>query len=114
MINDINAFLFRGKIDNKNSRICVCLRKDDAWDETSVFYIDATYEEAEKRLTANHFNIMFANYTIDKNDPDKFFIEQFQYLTMEDPSVTIPELYKDKKFFSKVESGYQKLLNIDD
>jgi len=110
MINNINAFLFRGKIDDNSTRICVCLRKDNAWDETSVFYIDAPYEDAEKQLTAEHFNIMFANYIIDKDDPDKFFIEQYQYLSMEDASITIPELYKENKFFSKVEEGYQKLL----
>lgn len=110
MTKNINAFLFRGKIDNNNTRICVCLRKDDAWDESSVFYIDAPYEDAEKQLTAEHFNIMFANYIIDKHDPDKFFIEQYQYLSMEDVGVTIQELYKENKFFSKVEEGYQKLL----
>lgn len=112
MTNNINAFLFRGKINENNTRICVCLRKDNTWDEASVFYIDAPYEEAEEQLTADHFNIMFANYTVDKNDPDKFFIEQYRHLTMEDASATIPDLYKGNKFFSKVEAGYQKLLNM--
>lgn len=112
MINNINAFLFRGKINENNTRVCVCLRKDNAWDEASVFYIDAPYEEAEEQLTADHFNIMFANYIIDKDDPDKFFIEQYQHLTMEDTSSTIPDLYKNSKFFSKVEQGYQKLLTM--
>jgi hypothetical protein len=111
MIQKINAFLFRGKIDEINSRICVCLRKDGAWDESSTFYISGEFKDAEDNLTYKHFNVMFANYTEDAEG--NFTIEQFNPLTLEDKEQTVEGLYLQKKFFSTVEDGYQKLLNTN-
>jgi len=111
MMQKINAFLFRGKIDKNNTRICVCLRKDSTWDENSTFYISSEFKDAEDYLSDKHFNVMFANYS---EDPEgNFSIEQYNLLTLEDRELTIEELYLQNKFFSTVENGYQKLLNIN-
>jgi hypothetical protein len=111
MIQKINAFLFRGKIDEIKTRICVCLRKDGVWDESSTFYISGEFKDAEDYLSDKHFNIMFANYIEDAEG--NFTIEQFNPLTLEDESQTVEGLYLQKKFFSTVEDGYQKLLNTN-
>lgn len=111
MIQKINAFLFRGKIDQETSKICVCLRKDDAWDENSTFYISGEFKDAEDYLSDKHFNVMFANYKEDAEG--NFTIEQFNPLTLEDVEHTVEGLYLQKKFFSTVEDGYKKLLTIN-
>jgi len=111
MIQKINAFLFRGKIDENTTRICVCLRKDGTWDETSTFYISSEFKDAENYLSDKHFNVMFANYS--ENSEGDFSIEQYNLLTLEDRDLTVEGLYLQKKFFSTVEDGYQKLLNIN-
>jgi len=111
MIQKINAFLFRGKVDENSTKICVCLRKDGAWDETSTFYISGDFKDAEDYLSDKHFNVMFANYS--ENSEGDFTIEQFNPLTLEDKEQTVESLYLQKKFFSTVEDGYQKLLTIN-
>ena len=111
MIEKINAFLFRGKVDENSTKICVCLRKDDAWDETSTFYISGEFKDAEDYLSEKHFNVMFANY--EENSEGDFTIEQFNPLTLEDKEKTIQDLFLQNNFFSTVENGYQKLLRIN-
>ncbi len=111
MIQKINAFLFRGKIDQTNTKICVCLRKDDAWDENSTFYISGEFKDAEDYLSDKHFNVMFANYNEDAEG--NFTIEQFNPLTLEDAEQTVEGLYLQNKFFLTVEDGYKKLLTIN-
>jgi len=111
MIQKINAFLFRGKVDENNTKICVCLRKDGAWDETSTFYISSEFKDAEDYLSEKHFNVMFANYS--ENLEGDFTIDQFNSLTLEDKGQTIEDLFLQKKLLSTVENGYQKLLAIN-
>lgn len=111
MIEKINAFLFRGKVDENSTKICACLRKNDAWDETSTFYISGEFKDAEDYLSEKHFNVMFANY--EENSEGDFTIEQFNPLTLEDKGKTVEGLFLQKTFFSTVEDGYQKLLTIN-
>jgi len=109
MKKNIDAFLFLGKINETLSRVCVCLRKDNKWDESSVFYIDDSYEDAEKELSDKHFSVIFASYILDKTG-DGFTIEQYNDLKIEDASKTIEELYRENKFFEIVEKEYQKII----
>ena len=111
MIEKINAFLFRGKVDENSTKICACLRKNGAWDETSTFYISGEFKDAEDYLSEKHFNVMFANY--EENSEGDFTIEQFNPLTLEDKEKTIQDLFLQNNFFSTVENGYQKLLTIN-
>lgn len=110
MKENINAFLFLGKINETLSRVCVCLRKDNKWDESSVFYIDDSFEDAEKELSDKHLSVIFASYLLDK-EGDGFTIEQYNNLKIEDSDKTIEDLYHENKFFEIVENGYQKIIS---
>ena len=98
-------------MDENDTKICVCLRKNDAWDENSAFYISGEFKDAEDYLSEKYFNVMFANY--EENSEGDFTIEQFNLLTLEDKGKTLEGLYLEKNFFSTVEDGYQKLLTIN-
>lgn len=110
MTQNINAFLFKGRINKDETKICVCLRENDKWNESSVFYIESEFKDAEDILKDDCFNVLFANY---KSDGDDFTIEQYNNLTLEDKSITNEKLYLTDKFFSKVEEGYQKLISAN-
>jgi hypothetical protein len=108
MIQDVNAFLFKGRISKDEIKICVCLRENGKWNESSVFYIDSEFKDAEEILKDDYFNILFAKYT---SNGDDFSIDQYNDLVLADETTTNEKLYLSGNFFSKVESGYQALIS---
>lgn len=107
MIQHVNAFLFKGKINKNEIKICVCLRENEKWNDSSVFYIESEFKDAEEILKDHYFNILFAKYT---SNGDCFSIDQYNDLTLSDETTTNEKLYLSGNFFSKVESGYQELI----
>jgi len=108
MIQDVNAFLFKGRISKDETKICVCLRENGKWNESSVFYIDSEFKDAEEILKDDYFNVLFAKYT---SNGDDFSIDQYNDLVLADETTTNEKLYLSGNFFSKVESGYQALIS---
>ena len=108
MIQDVNAFLFKGRINKNETKICVCLRENNKWNESSVFYIDSEFKDAEEILKDDYFNVLFAKYT---SNGDDFSIDQYNDLVLEDNTTTNEKLYLSGNFFSKVENGYQELIS---
>lgn len=103
-----NAFVFKAFIDGEY-RLCVCPRIDNQWSEKDIVYVkDDPYREFDDVLDNNLFSIIFVGYEKDPTVVGGFKLKHVNSQFMKSDNETSETMYRQGKFFSTIEKGYQK------
>lgn len=102
-----NAFAFKAKVGEPNDiQLCICLRKDNKWDEDNIFSIPEGHPELGPYLDEELFNIVFIGYEKDETK-DGFWLKHQNSFYMKSDTMLTKDLIENGEFFNTVEKGYQ-------
>ena len=101
-----NAFVFKAFIEGQY-RMCVCPRKDGAWSEKDIVYVDNPIKELYDDLEEQLFHVVFVVY---EKDDTGFWIKPGDNPTFLKSNTAIAkEMYQKGEYFSTIEKGYQQI-----
>lgn len=101
-----NAFVFKAFIDGQY-RMCVCPRKDGAWSEKEIVYVDNPVKEMYDELEERLFHVIFVVY---EKDDKGFWIRPGSNPTfLKSDKAIAQEMYQRGEFFTTIEKGYQQI-----
>ena len=104
-----NAFVFKAYIDGEY-RICLCPRIDNHWSEKDIVYLkDDLYNEFNDLLDDKLFSIIFVGYIKNSESETEFTLKHANSHYMRSDTDTSESMYKQGRFFSTIEKGYQEL-----